>query len=143
MQLLQEPVLQHQLRLQIIQLRHTQRCCLPHIRVIIPQTLLQRIAQIVDDLLDAYAAHGTDRESADERVRVVRVLHEGVDGEDDEFGLGFGVVDEVEVDEFFLFDVFGLHVFEHIGEETAHVCVRGNVRMSIIPSHGGQQRYLG
>lgn len=121
MQFFQEPILEHQLRLQIVQLRHTQRRRLPHVRIIIPQTLLQRIAQIVYDLLDAYAAHRPDRESADERVRVVRVFDEGVDGEDDELGLRFGVVDEVEVDEFFLFDVFGLHVFEDVGEETAHV----------------------
>lgn len=140
MQLLQEPILQHQLGFQIIQLRHTQRRRLPHIWVIVPQAFLQRIAQIVNYLLDAYAPHGPDSERADERVRVVRVFDEGVDGKNDEFGLGFGIIDEVEVDELFLFDVVGLHIFEHVREETADIYAKGSVQMSIIPSHGGQKR---
>lgn len=140
MQLLQEPILQHQFRLQIIQLRHTQRRRLPHIRVIVPQTFLQRIAQIVDYLLYTYASHGPDGECADERVWVIGVFDEGVDGKNDKFGLGFGIVDEVEVDELFLFYVVGLHIFEHVREETADICAEGGEQMSIVPSHEGQKQ---
>lgn len=38
----------------------------------------------------------------------IAYLDKGVDGEDDEFGLCFGIVHEVEVDELLLLEVVGL-----------------------------------
>ncbi len=63
----------------------------------------------------------------DERVGIFGVLDERVDGEDDELRLRLGVVHEVEVDELLLFEVFGLHVFEHVWKETADVLADGHV----------------
>jgi hypothetical protein len=120
-ELLQEAILQHQLRLEIVQLGDAQRRRLSHVRVLVVQALLQRAREVVDDLFDADAAHRADGECADERIVVVRVLDERVDGEDDEVGLRLGVVDEIEVDELLLLDVFGLHVFENVGEKAADI----------------------
>ena len=116
MQLLQEAVLQHQLGLEIVELRDAQRGRLAHVRVLVAQALVEGVAEVVDDLFGAQAAHGPDREGAYERVRVVRVLDEGVDSEDDELGLRLRVVHEVEVYELLLLEVDCLHVLEDIGE---------------------------
>lgn len=121
MELLQEAILEHQLRLEIVQLGDAYRRRLSHVRVLVVQTFLQRAREVVDDLFDADATHRADGERADERVLVVRVFDERVDGEDDEVGLRFGVVNEIEIDELLLLDVLGLHVFEDVGEKAADI----------------------
>lgn len=45
-------------------------------------------------------------------------LDKGIDGENDEFGLCLCIVHEVEVDEFLLLEIFGLHILEYVGEES-------------------------
>ena len=55
-------------------------------------------------------------------------LDKRVHGENDELGLRLGVVHEVEVHELFLLNVFGLHVFEHVGEQGRHVFADGHIR---------------
>ena len=100
---------------------------LAHVRVLVMQAAVERVGQVVDDLFRAQAAHCADRERADERVWVLRVLDECVDREDHELGLCLGVVYEVEVDELLLLDVLRLHVLEHVGEECGHVLADGHV----------------
>lgn len=121
MELLQEAILQHQLRLEIVQLGNAERRRLAHVRVLVVQALLQRACEVVDDLFDTDATHRADGECADERIVVVRVLDERVDGEDDEVGLRLGVVNEIEIDKLLLLDVFGLHVLENVGEKAADI----------------------
>lgn len=53
---------------------------------------------------------------------------ESVYGEDYEFGLGFRVDLQVEVDEFLLFDIVGLHVLEDVWEETRDVLADRHTR---------------
>jgi hypothetical protein len=120
-QLLEEAVVEDELGLDVVQLRDAQRGGLAHVRVLVPQALLERVREVVDDLLRAQAAHRADRERAHERVRVVRVLHERVHGEDDELRLRLGVVHEVEVHELLLLEVVRLHVLEHVREQPADV----------------------
>ena len=52
---------------------------------------------------------------------VVRVLDERVHGKDDQIRLGFGVINEIEIDEFLLLDVLRLHVLEYVRKETADI----------------------
>ena len=52
---------------------------------------------------------------------VVRVFDERVHGKDDQIRLGFCVINEIEIDEFLLFDVLRLHVLEYVRKETADI----------------------
>jgi len=54
-------------------------------------------------------------------------LDERVHGEDDELRLCLCIVHEVEVDEFLLFQVLGLHILEDIGEKTGDILSDGHV----------------
>ena len=54
-------------------------------------------------------------------------LDERVHGEDDKLRLCLCIVHEVEVNEFLLFQVLGLHVLEDIGEKTGDVLSDGHV----------------
>jgi hypothetical protein len=119
--LLEEAIVENEFGLDVVQLGYAQRGRLAHIRVLVPKTLLERVCEVVDDLLRTETTHCSDRESTDERVRIVRVLHKCVHGEDDELGLSLGVVHEVKVDELLLLEIVGLHVLEHVGEETANI----------------------
>eukprot|EP00964_Phaeocystis_antarctica_P140756 scaffold105646_cov63-Phaeocystis_antarctica.AAC.1 len=70
----EEALVLDQLAVDVVQLRHAHRRRLAHIRVLVLQALAQRLAQVLDDLVDADAAHRAHRERADERVGVLRVL---------------------------------------------------------------------
>ena len=122
---------------------------LAHVGVHVAQRALERRRQVLDDLLDADAAHRADGQCADERGRVLRVLaerrggaaaaavqpsipatplspppthlDERVDGHDRQVGVGLGVVDEVEVDELLHLDVVGAHAVDDVWEERVHV----------------------
>jgi hypothetical protein len=52
---------------------------------------------------------------------------ERVHGKDDELRLCLCIVHEIEVDEFLLFQVLGLHVLEDIGEKTGDILSDGHV----------------
>ena len=121
MQLLEEPIVHDELRFEIVQLGDAERRGLSHIRIFIVQTFSQGLTEVVDDLLRAQTAHGPDRQRAHERIGIVGILHERVDGEDDEFRLRLGVIHEIEIDELFLLEVVRLHVLEHVRKETTDI----------------------
>ncbi len=60
------------------------------------------------DLVHPDAAHGPDGEGPDERVRILAVLDEGVDGHDGHLRLGLGVVHQVEVHQLLQLQVVSL-----------------------------------
>lgn len=76
---------------------------------VVSERLPQRLAQVLRDLLDADAPHRPHGQRPDERVRVVGVLDERVDGQEGQLGLGLSVVDEVQVHQLLQLDV--LYVF--------------------------------
>jgi hypothetical protein len=92
-------------------------CARPPLQHAHLEALAQRLAEVLGDLVHADAAHRADGERADERVRILRVFHKRVDGEDGEVGLALGVVDEVEVDELLQLDRRSLDAVDHVGEE--------------------------
>ena len=53
---------------------------------------------------------------------VFRILDEGIHSEDNKLGLSLCIVHKIQVYKLLLFQIICLHVLEHIGEETAHVC---------------------
>ena len=58
---------------------------------------------------------------------IIGIPDKRIDSKDDQIWLRFGIVDEVEIDEFLLFDIFGLHVLQDVGKETADI-FRENLR---------------
>lgn len=92
MQMGQKAVLNDQIGFEVVQLCYAECCGLPHVGILIPQAFLQRIAKVIDNLLGSETAHGPDGEGTNEGVWIIGVLDEGVDGEDDEFGLGLCIV---------------------------------------------------
>lgn len=120
-QLLQESVLNDQFRLEVVQLGYAQRCGLANVGVLVSQTLLQWIAEIVYNLLRPQTSHCPDCQSTDERIRIVAVFDEGVHRKDDKLGLGFGIVHEIQINQLLLLEVVCLHILENIGKETADI----------------------
>lgn len=57
-----------------MQLGNTDGCSLPHIRVLILETLAQGLTQVLSDLVHSDAAHRADRQGSDQRVGVLTVL---------------------------------------------------------------------
>ena len=92
----------------------------------------QRVAEVLDDLVDADAAHCPHRQRPHERVRVLRVLDERVDGHDREVGLRLGVVDQVEVDQLLELEVVGLRAVGDVGEEHRDVLADSHRRDDLL-----------
>ena len=55
-----------------------------------------------------------------------------INRQDNEFWLRLCVVHEVEIDEFLLLEILGLHVLEHVGKETRDV-LRSDVTHQRLP----------
>ncbi len=85
--------------------------------VFISKSTREGITEVFRDTIDADAPHGSYCQRTDERVGVRCVLHKGIDGKECKFRLGFGVVDEVEVDELLEFDVSRLDAVEDVSEQ--------------------------
>lgn len=100
-----EAMIDREAWLEVVELDHTDRRRLAHVRIVVAQTLAQRIGEVVDDLVRPQAAHRPDGQCADERIRILGVLDEGVDGENDELRLRLGVRHQVEIDELLPVDV--------------------------------------
>jgi len=114
---IQKALLLNQLRVDVIQLGDAHGRRLPHVRVLVLQTLAQRVAQVLGDLVDADAAHSSDRQSSDQGIGVLAVLDESVDRHDGHVRLRLGVVHQVEVDELLELQVVCLHAVDHVGKE--------------------------
>jgi hypothetical protein len=80
LQLSDESVIDGERRLEIVEFDDANRGRLANVRVVVSEALAQRVAEVVEDLLGAEAAHGSDGEGTDEGVGVVGVLstREGV-----------------------------------------------------------------
>ena len=61
------------------------------------ETLPERFAEVLSDLLYTDTAHGADCQGPDQWVWVLAVLDEGVDRHDGHVRLGLGVVHQVQV----------------------------------------------
>jgi len=111
----------------VIELSNAHSSSLSDIRVVITQGPSEGLAEVFDDAVDADAAHGADGESPNEGVGVVGVFAKGVDGEQGEVGVGLGIVDNIEVDEFLKFHIGGLNAVHNVGEEHGDVLADGHV----------------
>ena len=118
----------------VVQFCYTDRRSLPDVGVLIAEGAGERLAKVFRDAIDADAAHGPDGERADQGVGIVGILDEGVDGQEGELGLGLGVVDQIQVDQFFQFDVAGLDAVEDVGEEHGHIFADGHAGNDLL--HG-------
>ena len=88
-----DALLLHELRVDVVELRHAHRGRLAHVGVRVLAAPAQRLQEVLRHLLQADAAHGAHRQSSEERVvGVVRVLAEAVDGQDRQVGLGLCVL---------------------------------------------------
>lgn len=74
LELLDEPVVDCELRLEVVELGHRESSSLPNVGVLVLEALLQRVGEVVDDLLGPKAAHGSDGESSHEGIWVGGVL---------------------------------------------------------------------
>ena len=126
-QLVHEPAVLHELGVDVVQLRDANRRGLPHVRVLVRQCPLQRVAQVLRDLLHADAPHRAHGEGADQGIGVRGILHERVHGEDGELGLAPRVVEQVQVHQLLQLHVVGLRAVHHVGEEHGHVLADAHV----------------
>lgn len=69
-----EALVLHKLSVDVVEFGDTHGGRLPHVRILILQTVPQRLTQVVDDLVDTDTAHRPDSQGSDERVRVLTVL---------------------------------------------------------------------
>ena len=95
LQLFQESIINDQLRFQIVQFRHTQCRRLTDVWILIAETLLQWVAEIVDYLLRTQTPHCANSQRSNEGVRIISIFNEGVDREDDKLRLCFGIVHKI------------------------------------------------
>eukprot|EP00955_Chlamydomonas_euryale_P002540 27543-Chlamydomonas_euryale.AAC.2 len=70
----------YQLWVDVVQLHDADGGRLAHVRVVVLQTALQRVAEVLCDLVDADAAHRAHRKRTDERVGILCVLRGGKGG---------------------------------------------------------------
>lgn len=71
---IQEALVLHHLGIDVMKFGHTHCCGLPHIGVFILQTLSQRLAQVLSNLIHTNAAHCTHSQSSDQWVWILTVL---------------------------------------------------------------------
>lgn len=71
---IQEALVLHHLGIDVMKFGHTYCCGLPHIGVFILQTLSQRLAQVLSDLIHTNTSHCTHSQSSDQWVRILTVL---------------------------------------------------------------------
>ncbi len=60
--------------IQIKEFRDTDSSGFANIWIIIPKSLFERLQEVVDNLLNAKTAHGTDSKGTNQRITIVRVL---------------------------------------------------------------------
>ena len=75
---IQESLVLHHLGVDVVELGHAHRRRLPNVGVLVLQTLPQRLAQILCDLVHSDAAHGAHGQGPDEGVGVLAVLRRGL-----------------------------------------------------------------
>mmetsp|Transcript_24348 Transcript_24348/g.39794 ORF Transcript_24348/g.39794 Transcript_24348/m.39794 type:complete len:217 (+) Transcript_24348:1452-2102(+) len=117
----------HQVGSNVVELGNTDGRCLAHVRIFVSQGTAQRFAQVLRDTIDTDASHGSHRQCPNERVGIVGVLHKRVDGQQGQFGLRLGVVDQVQVHQLFEFNVSSLNAIENIRKEHGDVFSYGHV----------------
>ena len=113
----------------IVQLGNTYCGGLSDVGIFITEGTGEWVAEVFGDAIDADASHGPDGQGANERIWITRVLDKRIDGEEREFGLGLGIVDEIKVNELLEFNVSGLDAIKNVREEHGDVfanCHGGN-----------------
>lgn len=126
MQDLEETALLDQRRGDIVKLGDANGGSLADVGVFVAEGTGERLAEVLGDAIDADAAHGPDGEGTDERVGIIGVLDEGVDGQKGKLGLGLGVVDQIQVHQFLELDVSRLDAVEDVGEEHGDIFSHGH-----------------
>lgn len=76
---IQEALVLHHLGVDVMQFGHAHCSGLPHIGVFILQTLSQRLAQVLSDLVHTDTAHCTHSQSSDQRVWILTVLKKKIE----------------------------------------------------------------
>ena len=83
------------LRIHIVEFRNTDSSRFTHVGIHIVDALAQGHHEVLHDLLDTDACHGAQSQGTDQRVRVFTITDKGIHCQNDEFGLGTSVVDQV------------------------------------------------
>lgn len=130
----QKPTVFDHLGGDIIELGDADSSRLAHVGVVITQGTSKGLAEIFNDAVHADAAHRPNSKGADEGIGVVGILAEGVDGEEGQVGVALGVVDDVEVDEFFKLYICGLDAIHHVGEKHGNIFPDGHVGDDLFDS---------
>eukprot|EP00968_Pinguiococcus_pyrenoidosus_P010320 scaffold805_cov251-Pinguiococcus_pyrenoidosus.AAC.5 len=81
-ELVDEATVLHELRADVVELGHADGGGLAHVGILVAKRPSQGLQQILGDPLHANAAHGANRERADQRVGVRSVLHSTEAGEE-------------------------------------------------------------
>ena len=141
---LDEALLLAALGVHVVELGHADGRRLAHVRVHIVDALAQRHDQVLHDLLHTDARHCAEGERADQRVGVVTITHEGIDGQNNQLRLRSRVVDEVstrdslktkaQVNELLQLQRLVVNAADHVGEEHGHIGADG---------HGGNDAFHG
>mmetsp|Transcript_777 Transcript_777/g.3202 ORF Transcript_777/g.3202 Transcript_777/m.3202 type:complete len:716 (+) Transcript_777:454-2601(+) len=131
-ELVDEATVLHELRADVVELGHADGGGLAHVGILVAKRPSQGLQQILGDPLHANAAHGANRERADQRVGVRSVLDEGVDRQKRQIRLALGVVDEVEIHQLLELDVVGLDAVHDVREQLGHVLSHGDIRDDLL-----------
>ena len=70
----EEALIFDQLRVDVVQLRDTHSGRLAHVWILVLQTLAQRLAQVLSDLINTNTAHCSHGKSANEGVVILTIL---------------------------------------------------------------------
>lgn len=73
-QLVKEALVLHHGSIDVMQLGHTDGCCLPHIRIFIFETLAQGLTQVLSDLVHTDTSHCAHSQGTDQGIGVLTVL---------------------------------------------------------------------
>lgn len=142
---LDEAVLDTHCRVQVEKLGHADGGRLAHVGRLVSQRFPQRLLHVVDHLVHSDAPHCADGQRSYQRVRIFRVLHKRVDGENAEVWVCLCVVPrgshvlvsiatpesvsskchrdvhEIEIDQLLLVQVGRRNVLQDVGEQGGHI----------------------
>lgn len=69
-----ESVLDSETRFHVVEFHDSKSSGFPDVRILVAQAFPQGVGDVIEDLLRPQAAHRSDRQRADQRVRVLRIL---------------------------------------------------------------------